>query len=110
MEKDTLPVAIYDTEKKQCVMLFSTINKADRYVFDKKTYGSHQTRYLVMNKGKTAKNQFNRTLAFRYANAKQREMLGAEVMMILDNAFTRDAAKIETFMKTVKLSRSAKLC
>jgi len=100
--QEALPVAVYCTIKKKCVMIFASSEKCDRYVFDKRMYTTSRTRYLSYAKGKTAKNAFKSLLAFRLANTQQKEILGDLDLVILDDEFLRYDVKVNSQMRTTR--------
>lgn len=71
----------------------------DRYVFNTTVYKTSRTRYLTSANGKTAKNAFNKMLAFRIANTQQKELLGNDDMLVLDKEFVRENIKVQSQFK-----------
>lgn len=100
LQEESQAVAVYDTEKKKCVLIFSSNNKTDKYVFDIMQYRTSRTRYLVMAKGKTSNNFFKRSLAFRPASPEQRILVKDCDVYILDDSYLRK----EQSMKANQLS------
>lgn len=101
-----LPIAIYCTEQKRCVMIFASMTRTDKYVFAPLKYSPSRSRYLVQNKGKTNKNVFGKMLAFRYANVEQKEILGEDGIVILDEAFVRPEIVRDKDYKITPISKS----
>jgi hypothetical protein len=79
-----IPIAVYDVEDKQMVMLFDSMNSCSIYIFDKciNRLGGYASKKI-----KCRKNRFNRTICFRYANKAQVELLGDLKVMVLDERF-----------------------
>lgn len=89
-DSEDKPVAVYCTIQKKCVMVFRTNELSNKYVFNKLQYQNNRTRYLVNAKGKTSKNHFHTSLAFRYATPDQKYFLGKdEDIVIFDARFLR---------------------
>jgi hypothetical protein len=99
LREESQAVAVYDTVLKKCVLIFSSNKHADKYLFETMTYKIGRTRYLVNAKGKTSKNFFNKSLAFRIASLSQQYLVNNCDAFVLDDNYMR-----EKIMDTHQLS------
>lgn len=96
---EPLPVSVYCTIQKKCVLIFSSSKICDKYVFPSLVYTSSRTRYLTTSKGKTDKNVFKTLLAFRYSSQAHKDLLGNEDLVVLDDKFYRDSVKLTSMLR-----------
>ena len=97
--QENLPVAVYCTVEKKVVMIFSSNRMCDKYVFNNNIYKSSRTRYLTIAKGKSDKNIFNCMLAFRHANVDQKLLLGGLDLLVLDEKYEREDARLHSLIR-----------
>lgn len=89
------PIAVYDIELKQCVLVFESMNICGQYLLPHVSMKNRQNvvpyiRRYVHEKQRCNKNLFNRPLALRVANTEQKALLNGEIFHVLNPDFTID--------------------
>jgi hypothetical protein len=90
-----VPCAAYDVEDKKVVIIASTINIMNRYVFESKN--TKKTSGLLSGKQRCKSNRFGRTICFRHASNEQIKLLESEGV---DLAVLDDRYKLPSLIKS----------
>lgn len=90
------PIAVYDVDNKRCAILFSSCNKASRFLFNTKTIVISTQAILVKRKWPAHKHKLECTITCRSATPEQRTILGKEDMVILHPEYDIQGGKIKS--------------
>lgn len=93
IKTDFVP-AMYDVADQKLVAIFCNNTTCAKYIHTDSGHKKFNLHYIaisdyILHKRRCCKNHFNRTVCFRNATAAQKDMLGQQEFLILDERYVR---------------------
>ncbi len=84
----TLAITVYDVELKKPVLVFKSSYTCIKYVYKHGKQNKDIINY-INKKRRSTKNTFNKIITFRYSTLQQKQLLGDQEMIILDQNYKK---------------------